>query len=95
MGIDPKNAIDLEEADGSVVNGGGSGSSQGSEGSSSNGDSNGATSGTTGGNATSAQERVREAMDKVKKARTEGTFEEFGKALDELDKAVADLQTKQ
>ena len=95
VGIDPKNAIDLEEADGSVVNGGGSGSSQGSEGSSSNGDSNGATSGTTGGNATSAQERVREAMDKVKKARTEGTFEEFGKALDELDKAVADLQTKQ
>jgi uncharacterized membrane protein (UPF0182 family) len=35
---------------------------------------------------------IRDAMDKVNDARENGTFEEFGKAMDELDKAVADAQ---
>lgn len=35
---------------------------------------------------------IRDAMEKVNDARENGTFEEFGKALDDLDKAVADAQ---
>ena len=41
---------------------------------------------------TTPEKKVRDAMDKVKEKRQSGSFEEFGKALDELDKAVAELQ---
>ena len=46
------------------------------------------------GTDTAPEQRVRDAMDKVNKTRESGTFEEFGKALDELDKAVQDLQSE-
>ena len=46
------------------------------------------------GTDTSPEQRVRDAMDKVNKTRESGSFEEFGKALDELDKAVQDLQSE-
>ena len=46
------------------------------------------------GTDTTPEQRVRDAMDKVKKTRESGSFEEFGKALDELDKAVQDLQSE-
>ena len=45
------------------------------------------------GTDTSPEQRVRDAMDKVNKTRESGSFEEFGKALDELDKAVQELQS--
>ena len=98
VGIDPQNATDLEEIDGSVVKpeddkeNQGSGSDDSSSDSQSDDQQDG--SGAVTGNSSAAQ-RVREAMDKVKDARANGTFEEFGKALDELDAAVSALQREQ
>lgn len=105
VGIDPSAATDLEEIDGSVVKPGKGDSNKGSdkgdsddadkgrgEGSDNRGESAGSAPGAGGGD---AAQRVRDAMDKVKQARESGTFEEFGRALDELDAAVSDLQRQQ
>ncbi|QNH97006.1 UPF0182 family protein [Corynebacterium anserum] len=97
VGIDPSAATDVHEADGSAV----AGDKNDAENGSSNGDKNqgqgsptsgSATGGSDSGPASARNKRVRDAMDKVNKARESGTFEEFGRALDELDAAVKDLQ---
>jgi len=51
----------------------------------------GATAGTGTGAAPTAEQmaRINDAMEAVQDARENGTFEEFGKALDELDAAIA------
>lgn len=104
VGIDPASAADLEEADSdavrtdsSKVNGNsGSAGKDDSKDSEKSEDSTKQQAGSvgSGSESTSAERRVREAMDKVKDARENGSFEEFGRALDELDRAVSDLQSK-
>lgn len=101
VGLDSSAVQDLREVDGSVVAGGGAeGSTVESDAASDAADAAGAESGAAGGsaaagaaaNSADAAQAVRDAMNKVNRARSSGTFEEFGKALDELDAAVARLQ---
>lgn len=99
VGIDPSAATDLQEVDGSVVNGDkkdegdGDAEDRGDSGRDEQSESSDATSGTGDSSpASNSNQRVRDAMDKVNKARENGTFEEFGRALDELDAAVKELQ---
>lgn len=100
VGIDASAVTRVQEIDGSVVRpkAGQSGASsrpstQGSAAAQS--DSNRGAVGTGAVSAGSPEAAVRAAMDKVKRARTSGSFEEFGRALDELDAAVARLQQAQ
>lgn len=97
VGIDPSNATDLQEVDGSVVNPGKGESPKGDSNSSSSGSSSSSSSsaGSAATGSSSAAQRVRDAMDEVKDKRANGSFEEFGKALDELDDAVSALQSEQ
>lgn len=93
VGIDARAATDLEEVDGSVVHPSKDGGKKPKkDAKSSDKNKKGAAPAVPSGD---AAERVRSAMDKVKETRQDGSFEEFGKALDELDKAVADLQSQQ
>lgn len=92
VGLDASAAQDLKEVDGSVKKGSDASSSD------SDGDKQKAGSGDSAGRApasggSGAEQKVRDAMDKVNETRENGTFEEFGRALDELDKAVANLQS--
>ena len=93
VGIDARAATDLEEVNGSVVHPSKDGGKKPKkDAKSSDKNKKGAAPAVPSGD---AAERVRSAMDKVKETRQDGSFEEFGKALDELDKAVADLQSQQ
>ncbi|RAV33560.1 hypothetical protein CHEID_08130 [Corynebacterium heidelbergense] len=95
VGINPAAASDAAQAGaGNAAAGGGNGG-QGDQG---DRPENRPENGTTPPNSSvssAAAQRVREAMDRVKQARQNGSFEEFGKALDELDAAVSDLQKQQ
>ncbi|MCG7258669.1 MULTISPECIES: UPF0182 family protein [unclassified Corynebacterium] len=107
VGIKTSSTTDIQEIDGSVVDptkDGGSGN-KGDKGKDadkdkkSNDEQSSDAKGAAGkpdnkGTDTAPEQRVRDAMDKVNKTRESGTFEEFGKALDELDKAVQDLQSE-
>ncbi|HIW95643.1 MAG TPA: UPF0182 family protein [Candidatus Corynebacterium gallistercoris] len=105
VGIDSSEVTDIAEVDGSVVRPDGSDGDTGSsssdsdrEGDKSGSAASGAGSGSASGSGSgdlSAERRVREAMDKVNQTRENGTFEEFGRALDELDKAVQQLKDGQ
>ena len=96
VGIDPAAATDLEEVDGSVVAPGkGDKQDEGDSGKDEGKDQeqgSGAAGQLPQGD---AADKVRDAMDKVNRTRQSGSFEEFGKALDELDKAVRELQSQQ
>lgn len=76
-------------------------SQQGAQGQQNQGNGQGQPGQQSGGNAGAAAsrdqqvQRVRDAMDEVKRARESGTFEEFGRALDALDAAVSALQAGQ
>ncbi|WP_282939945.1 UPF0182 family protein [Corynebacterium auriscanis] len=100
VGIDASAATDIKEVDGSVKNPSGKTDKgdtddQGDKGAEKNDDKKGAQAQGDGANVdTTPEKKVRDAMDKVKETRQSGSFEEFGKALDELDKAVAELQEK-
>ena len=103
VGLDASAAQDLKEVDGSVKSGSDDSSSDGgrdeadsdsSDSSDSSDESSGASAGrppASGGSG--AEQKVRDAMEKVNETRENGTFEEFGRALDELDEAVANLQS--
>lgn len=97
VGIDPAAATDLEEVDGSVVDPSkGDKKDEGESGKKDGHKDQEQGSGAAGqlpqGDAAA---KVRDAMDKVNRTRQSGSFEEFGKALDELDKAVRELQSQQ
>lgn len=107
VGIKTSSTTDIQEIDGSVVDpakGGGSGNKgdkgkDADKGKKSKDEQSSDAKGAAGksdnkGTDTDPEQRVRDAMDKVNKTRESGTFEEFGKALDELDKAVQDLQSE-
>ena len=98
VGIDPSAATDLQEADGNVSEGDkkpeNNGRQEGEQGRNEGRDSESGASAPTAPSSGAAQ-RVRDAMNKVNDARENGTFEEFGRALDELDAAVKELQNEQ
>ena len=101
VGIDPEAVTDVAGDDGSS---GSTGSTDtdtdadsdadtdgSSDDQSSGSTGSGATTGTGTGAAPTAEQmkRINDAMDAVQDARENGSFEEFGKALDELDAAIA------
>ena len=108
VGIDPDAATEISEsggeaadenaaaADGDSDSESDSSSDSDSDSSSSSDDDEDASTSTGRGSgaepSTSEMEAIRDAMDKVNDARENGTFEEFGRALDELDDAVAGAQ---
>ncbi|KAB1504141.1 UPF0182 family protein [Corynebacterium sp. 320] len=98
VGLDASAVQDLKEVDGSVVSGSSQSDSEKSEekknesGQQSEAQKNNSQG---SGSASQASKKVRDAMDKVNRTRESGSFEEFGKALDELDKAVSELQSGQ
>lgn len=94
VGIDAAQATSIKEADGSVVK-----PEDNSSDTENKGQQDGNQSSTkpnnqsnTGSGDTIPEQRVRDAMDKVNQARNSGSYEDFGRALDELDKAVQQLQ---
>jgi uncharacterized membrane protein (UPF0182 family) len=98
VGIDPGAVTDVAGDDGSSGNTGSTDTDGDSDSDADKDDSSedqssgsGATSGTGTGAAPTAEQmtRINDAMEAVQDARENGTFEEFGKALDELDAAIA------
>ena len=107
VGIDPDAVTEISESGGEAADENaaaaeGDSDSDSDSGSNSDDDDDASTStGSTGGGSDSdsgsepsdsEMAAIRDAMEKVNDARENGTFEEFGRALDELDKAVADAQ---
>ena len=104
VGIDPDAVTDISESGGEAADenaaaaeGDSDSDSDSSSSSSSSSDDDEDASTSTGGDSDSEPSddqmaAIRDAMEKVNDARENGTFEEFGRALDELDKAVADAQ---
>lgn len=106
VGIDPDAVTDISESGGEAADENAaaaegdsdsdSDSSSSSSSSSSSDDDEDASTSTGGDSGSEPSDdqmaAIRDAMEKVNDARENGTFEEFGRALDELDKAVADAQ---
>jgi uncharacterized membrane protein (UPF0182 family) len=105
VGIDPDAVTEVAESGGSSSGSGSGDSSSTGQGSGSTGSGSGASgstgSGSTGGGSQAGgtatptadqMKRINDAMAAVQQTRESGTFEEFGKALDELDAAIAAVQ---
>lgn len=85
VGIDPRAASDLDDAGGNVAKPAPAPSDQPSA---------GGVPVSAPANATEALKRVNEAMDKLDKAKG-ASHEEYGKALDELDRSIAEFKKAQ
>lgn len=94
VGIDPKAAQDITEIDGDGTVKNSPSDSKDDKKSGEDGKASAPASAPAASNEAEAIDEINTALDNVEKARN-GSFEEYGKALDELDKAVASYKQLQ